>query len=750
MRGLIVAIVALATVAQAAPVARTARGVVLVARSPQPIAGAAILTDHGELTASDSDGFFTVVLDPRDHQLTIVAPGYITRTVEAGADDEMLHVELEKAQGAEVIEVYGRAPEETKPLSYQITADEVRSIPGAFNDVLRAAQVLPGVARIPYAFGGLVLRGTSPRDTEVYLDGIEVPIAFHFGGITSFYPSSMLSDLQLTAGGFDASYGRAQGGLVALSTREPRTDRWRVGGSIGLLDSGVSAEGPLWGGGIEIGVRRSYFDTVASPFVSADIPLPSYWDFQLRTSWGDPHDAGRIAPMIFGSIDRVASDALSVTSAFVRIAAPYTKQWGELTLHVVPWIGVNNLTFAEASDDGTSDQFSRPTYPGGLRADLTRDYAWGHLRGGVEASGGYLARTQVNVQDDNGHTETNGTETTTWVDEAAWTEARFKIDGDRLAVKPGLRIEHYGLTDEVVIDPRFNLHEQLDDTITLRQAIGRYHQPPTPADVDKTDGNPALKSSYTDQISLGIDKDFGNHTTASFTGFFDYGQNIGVRVQPPAQGTPPVQGDTPEPDYGGLGPTFELLLEKQLGFPIYRGNVGRARSYGLEVLLKRSVGRLFMLASYTLSKSERTDDPAGTLDPMRGFVIPSLGWRPFELDQTHNLNLAIAYQLTNWRLGARVQIVSGNPYTPTTLDLISGMPVQHPWAGNLPTFFSLDLRADRRWHRCWGDINLFIDIQNATNNANVEGRDFSASMGMDTDTPGLPIIPFIGVEFIPK
>ena len=736
-------IVVLATVAHAAP--RTVHGVVHVARTPDPIAGATILTDHGDVAATDADGYFTIALDRRDHQLTIVATGYVTRVVEVVQTDDTIHVELDKASGAEVIEVYGRAPEETKPLSYELTADEIRSIPGAFNDVLRAAQVLPGVARIPYAFGGLVLRGTSPRDTEVYLDGIEVPIAFHFGGITSFYPSNMLADLQLTAGGFDASYGRAQGGLVALTTREPRTDRWRLGGEVGLLDSGAFAEGPLWGGGIAIGVRRSYFDTVASPFVSSDTPLPSYWDFQLRMSFGDPRVDGRITPMIFGSIDRVASNSLSVTSAFVRVAAPYLRQWGPLTLRIVPWLGVNQLTFEEASDGSTTDQYSRPTFPGGLRADLTRDYAWGHLRGGIEASGGYLARTEVNVTDPNGHMTMNGDSTISWVDTAAWTEARFKIDGDRLALKPGLRIERYGLTNELTIDPRLNIHEKLDDTVTLRQAVGRYHQPPTPADVDKKDGNPDLQSSYTDQASIGIDKDFGNHTSASFTGFFDYGQSIGVRVTPPAQG-----GQSPEPNEGGLGPTFELLLEKQLGFPIFRGNVGRARSYGLEVLLKRNVGKLFMMLSYTLSKSERTDDPHGTKAKITQETVPSVGWRPFELDQTHNLNLAIAYQLTNWRLGARLQVVSGNPYSPMSFDAVTGKQTTVPWGGNLPTFFSLDLRADRRWHRCWGDIDLFIDIQNATNNANVEGRNFSSNTLKEADIPGLPIIPFIGVDFIPK
>jgi len=75
--------------------------------------------------------------------------------------------------------------------------------------------------------------------------------------------------------------------------------------------------------------------------------------------------------------------------------------------------------------------------------------------------------------------------------------------------------------------------------------------------------------------------------------------------------------------------------------------------------------------------------------------------------------------------------------------------VQDPWASNLPAYVSLDLRADRRWHRCWGDINLYIDIQNATNRSNVEGREFDFDLFADEDIPGLPIIPFIGVEFLP-
>ncbi len=726
---IVIAIVTIAGVVDAAP--RTVRGVVTAVGSTRPIVGATVLTDHGELAVTDTDGYLAIAVAPGDHALTVAAPGYATRSIPIVAGDALLRIELSAASGSEVIEITGKAPEQTKPLSYQLSADEIRFLPGAANDVLRAAQVLPGVSRIPYSFGGLVLRGTSPRDTAVFLDGIEVPIAFHFGGITSFYPGGMLDSLTLTSGGFDVSHGHAQGGLVTITTREPRTDRWRSGGSIGLLDSGIYAEGPLWGGGIIMGVRRSYLDTVLGPFVEDDVPLPSYWDAQIRTSFGDPKRRGRITPMVFTSIDRVSSDEVTVTSAFVRVAAPYLRTWGPLTLRVVPWLGWTQLSFAEHEENDGDDEIRRPSYPAGIRAELVRDYKWGHLRGGVDVDSGYLAQTEIDVDDMRGRKL--GAELL-WTDLALWGELRFKIDGERIAIKPGVRVDAYGLSEEIVVDPRLNIHQKLTPHLTLRQAIGRYHQPPIPADIDPFNGNPLLDGSYMDQASLGLDAEVYTGVLASLTSFAGYGNNIGVEV---AHGN----DSSVDPSFGGLGPTFQLLLEKQLGFSSFRANLGRARLAGLEALLKGNVDRWFFLLAYTLSWSQRTDDPA-----------QRRGWRPFELDQRHNLNAAVSYRFTKWRLGARVQLVSGNPYSPTIPNI--DVPTQIPFGGRLPWFFHLDVRADRRWERCWGDINLFFDIQNVTNRRNVEGREFGYSEehpgGADEDIPGLPIVPFIGVEFIPK
>lgn len=720
-------------VAAAAP--HTVRGTVIREATSTPIAGASVLSERGAIAITDTDGYFAIVVDDNaatSGLLTVAAVGYQARNVRIV--DGPNRIELAPSTGAEVIEVTGKAPEETKPLRYRLTVDEIQAIPGAGNDILRAATVLPGVARIPFSFGGLVLRGTSPRDTAVFLDGIEVPVAFHFGGITAFYPNGMLADLAVTEGGHDVSFGHASGGVVTLTTREPRTDRWRMGGSIGLFDSSLQVEGPWQGGGVLIGVRRSYLDRIVAPFVADDTPLPSYYDFQLRTTWGDPRKRGRITPMIFASIDQVSSSQVSLTSLFVRVAAPYTRQRGATTLRIVPWAGTDRLTFTEiANGDSREQSFSRPHYPAGVRADLTRDYPWGHTRGGVDVAGGYLDTTRINVDHQGGF---GGTSTLSWTDVALWTELRVRLDDDRFAVKPGLRVEAYGLTGELVADPRLNLHQQLTPDITLRQSIGRFHQPPTPGDLDPVDGNPRLDSSYTDQIAAGVDALLPRDVLATVTGYFNYAHGVGVKVQNPRPGS-----ETLVPNLGGLGPTFELLLEKQLGFALYREAIGRARSYGLEVLLKRNVGRLFALLSYTLAKSERTEDPR---------VL--VGWRPFELDQRHNLQLAASYQLSNWRLGARVQIVSGNPYTKERLDPSGGTVSEAPFRARLPVFYSVDVRADRRWHRCWGDIVFYIDIQNVTNHRNVEGRVFEPSNSgqpAEKDIRGLPIIPFIGVEFRP-
>jgi len=716
------------------------RGIVVDQNTGTGIDGVIVMADHATV-ATGEDGRYAIKITDGE-QLVFTAPGYALRIL-PGADG--LEVALVPSEN-EQIEITGKAPDPPKAQTYKLSSDDIRILPGSGNDMLRAAQALPGVARLPYSYGGLVLRGSSPRDNEVYLDGIEVPLAFHFGGVTSFYPSGMLTNLSVQNGGFDASYGNAQGGIVTLDTREPRRDQWRTGGSVGLLDSSVFAEGPVGSGGIVMGVRRSYFDVVAVAWAPDDLPLPSYLDTQVRMSFGDPTREGRITPLLFFAYDHVTAnsagkdnheDTSTLSMFFVRAGMPYLRQWGPLSLRVTPWIGVDQLSFQSVTN-GVAETFDRPKYPGGVRADLTRDYSWGELRGGIDMQGGYLSHFQQGLgQPGDVLQQQNGDTSIWWNDTGLWTDARINIVKDRLTVQPGLRGQHFGLSSEEVLDPRLAIRERLTDQLVLRETVGRFHQSPTPGDVDPNGGNPDLKSSYFDQAAVGVEGNWDGWA-GSLTGYYNLGNNLGVRL---------LDSTGEFKDLGGLGPTFELLLEKQLGLAFYRENAGRARDKGIELMIKRSTENWLGIIAYTLSKAER-DQPelvATTANPM-----PDRGFRPFELDQRHNLNLIASRKFGVWRLGARIQLVSGIPYTPL---MTPTNPNPAQFSANLPMFVQLDVRADRTWQRDWGLINFYADIQNATNYGNVESReivDDDQHPSGYSDLPGLPIAPFIGVEFVPK
>ncbi|MBW1755697.1 MAG: hypothetical protein JRJ80_05955, partial [Deltaproteobacteria bacterium] len=66
-----------------------------------------------------------------------------------------------------------------------IDKDELTRIPGTRGDALRAVELLPGVARPPFGIGLLIVRGSAPQDSESFIDGIPVPLIYHFGGLTS-------------------------------------------------------------------------------------------------------------------------------------------------------------------------------------------------------------------------------------------------------------------------------------------------------------------------------------------------------------------------------------------------------------------------------------------------------------------------------------------------------------------------------------------------------------------------------------
>jgi hypothetical protein len=126
------------------------------------------------------------------------------------------------------------------------------------------------------------------------------------------------------------------------------------------------------------------------------------------------------------------------------------------------------------------------------------------------------------------------------------------------------------------------------------------------------------------------------------------------------------------------------------------------------------------------------------------------------LDQPHVLTVLGSIRLgSSWQVGARARYASGNPFTP----ILGGTPTDdggyEPIYGDelsvrLPAFFQLDLRVDRVWIRDWGTISTYLDVQNATWRANVEGRLYEDDFTSYESTHGLPLFPAFGISYTPS
>jgi len=721
------------------------RGSVIDSRTGSPVGGAVVATGSLETTTED-DGRFELELGRVDGwiDLVVVADGYepLVERVRGGRPLRMMLTPNGELGGSELIMIEEKRKLDGQAVSYDVGRDVVRTLPGSGNDALKSLQSLPGAARVPFGLGGLVLRGFAPRDTNVFLDGIEVPILYHFGGLASFFPSSMIESMELVSSGYGARYGRGQGGLVDIRSRSGRTDRWAVGSEVSLLDASVRAEGPVRGGNVSLGIRRSFVDAVLAAVPTGDLTLaPRYLDTQLR--WQSR--SGKLTALLFGADDGIglgtSSDRLDARQSFVRAGLRYVERRGDLELSVVPWIGFDRNAIV-----ANENRVIRSNVTAATRATVQRNVEHGFVAAGLDVQGnryGYTLDTDAPALPAGMMPLAPGIEGTRWAaDLGVWTEILHRFAGDKLAIQPGLRGERFGLTREWVLDPRITLRQQATGSVAFTQSIGRYHQPALATSVDYQLPGQPFRAAHAWQASAGVSivsNTLGGDVTANAFGATLHDLPVDV-----------VSGATPaaapgSAAAGGVAAASRQFTEEQFGSYSYQASRGRGRTYGVETMIRRRVGQIQGWLAYTFSRSYRQGDP---------WALER--YAPYVLDQPHILTaLATAPIGARWRIGARVRYATGNPITPTVGSYIdTGQQAYVPISGRvlserLPAFVQLDVRVDRSWERPWGTLKLFLDVQNVTNRVNPEGVSYNFDYSTRQYTRGLPIFPSLGLEYTP-
>ncbi|HEY0468092.1 MAG TPA: TonB-dependent receptor, partial [Polyangiaceae bacterium] len=658
------------------------------------------------------------------------------------------------------LEIVIIAPTLTKQVvSTKVEADQARRVAGTSGDVLKIVENLPGVARATAGSGQVVVWGAAPEDTRVYVDGMRVPLLYHFGGFRSVIHSDFVRSVELIPGGYGAQYGRGLGGLVKVDTRDPASDRLHGSAGVDLIDASAAVTGPIAKNvSAAIAARRSHLDFVLNEVTSRDtsafFPIPNYYDGQARVRY-QPHKqtfvelGGMISSdevsRTVGNADPAYRKEENKSLSFQRIYLRYeTETAGGGKVSAMPWLGWDRSTLT-GRFGGTPTVLEVDSHDYGLRAsyrgrvapfltaevglDLEAATHSARRRGSVTAppregdarAFGQPPSDQINLD--------------TWESAegsaAPYVEGDFSLFENKLHIVPGLRLEPQftsvskrvptggqfapqGVyTSDTALEPRLAVHYAMSSRVTFKAAVGQYRQAAQPADLSASFGNPTLQSSRATHLLFGGAFELNRNISLETTVFRSTSEGLAVR-----------------------NPSSSPLIAQALV------NGGEGRSYGAQFLLRHELAKgFFGWVAYTILRSERLDAGSST-------------WRLFDFDQTHVFTALASYDLgKGFDVGVRGRYASGYPRTPVVGSYFDSRTATYqPILGDknsirIPEFLELDVRVAKRFKLQTSSLEIYLDVQNVTNRKNPEEIAYNAAYTQRRYVEGLPILPVLGVKW---
>jgi TonB family protein len=723
-------------------------GTVLLSEDDSPVGAALveIANERGELVrelVAGPDGTFIATdLEPGEYDVQVSASEFgelsAREQLSAGQVTQVIYRLGTKKraayQGYGATAVVDAPPREV--IKRTIDKEELTRIPGSRGDALRAVELLPGVARPPFGIGLLIVRGSAPGDSESFIDGVPVPLIYHFGGLTSVYNSYMLEEIDFYPGNFSVRYGRRTGGILEVTTRDPAKDRIHGVAEISVIDTFITLEGPITDKvQISGGLRRSLLDLIFPAVAPDDIGVtqaPVYLDYQFKLNFL-PTKRDRVRISAYGSNDRLellleetddvdpaVRGNTELNTSFYNNQIDWTRKVGERVDQQLAFnVGPTKIAFGLGNSFRLEGTFIQTYGRGEWRYRITDRV---DLITGVDVFTAPIKLDYVGPQPDTqegagsqqgslaGQEQVIAAVDTTVFRPAVYLETNARL-GDIVRLIVGLRLDYYSEITSFSVDPRVTTIFSVRKDMRVKLGAGLFSQAPEFQESDTNIGNPDLSPIQAVHLGAGWEYDAFPGVRFGVEGFYKYLWNRPVSTT------------------GGVPPFYT--------------NDGIGRIYGAEFAInfRPAEGRqYFGYLSYTLSRSERQDGPN---EP----------WRLFDFDQTHILTAAFVYNFPrNWEIGGLFRLVSGNPYTPVIGSIYDALnDVYIPIDGRVnslrnPLFNMLDIRIQKKWIFEGWKLAVFLDIRNVYNQRNREGVIYNYDYSQQSELLGLPIIPALGVR----
>jgi len=794
-------------------------GTVVDAGTRAPIAGAVVSLDGRQIVA-DANGVFVVTLSPGRRTIEVVAPGYfpLVSTLDVGAAG-VTGAELALARDdgfASSVDVVAAAPA-IAPATQTVAPIQVLRTPGALDNIFRTLQTLPGVTATEEFGSRLAVRGGSPDQNLTVMDGVEIHDPYRLFGLTSAFNPETIQGFELATGGFSAKYGDRLSSLLSIENRDgTRAKQFAGSATLSITDANIVTEGALPGarGSWLVSARRTYYDLVAARITDQD--FPGFADVQGKVTW----DAGagrKLSAFALRSRqnaavtideddargefqDDTANDlawarfdwslgsgaqshtiaAYSNTESTFGVDASFENTARRSNVPGEDGFGIANVIFERVLDVRDASVRQELSWPLGTHVvDIGAEAHWldTTLRYQIDGDRNPAAANGSSVQGGAGLPDLLSVISRS-TRSGAWLQDAWQI-GSRATVQAGLRLDHPGSNEGVLLSPRVAASLFLGPSRRIRSAIGRYTQSPGYEKLAQGDylvdlGSDAAKSLVSETAmhgSLGIEQDLPGGVTVRAEGYYKRFNDLLVgRLETAAERHARLaKYDFPSALAGEI-PIEPIITTAPT-------NDGTGRAYGFDVFMSRvqaaSDARLTGWASYTWGRGDR--ETYG-----RHYA--------FDYDRRHAVGAVVAYRWSpKWELATTTRVASGFPRTAPlgvrvaaiededdrdgdgVLDELvpavdaAGLLVYEVNLGGvdnlsrarLPVFARVDLRATWRPRGATGRWEFYAEVINLLNRKNAGAFEARLEYDPASDRPriveerdqSIPRLPTVGVRF---
>lgn len=650
----------------------TIRGFVFEKESGEPVIFTNVYlkgTTHG--AATDVNGYFAISqIPPGNYLLLVTYLGFDSLKMEVSVRaDEIVTKNLYLEEASYTLEQFQVSAEreearsETRTSVVKITPKQIKQIPsvGGQPDLAQYLQVLPGVVFTGDQGGQLYIRGGSPIQNKVLLDGMIVYNPFHSIGLFSVFDTDILRNADVYTGGFGAEYGGRISSVMDITTRDG--NKTRISGKAGASTFGANlmVEGPLkkmtddskGSSSFIFSAKNSYLEESSKIFYdyidTAGLPF-NYTDLYGKISL---LGANGSKVNFFGfnfndqvnnykSLSNYSWDSYGGGTNFLIIP-------GQSPVLIEGHLAYSQYRIKLEENNGLPRESSINGFNMGF--DFTYFIGKDELKYGFEILGfktDYVFYNSVGLEISQ---EENTTELAGYV--------KYKKTINKFLLEPSLRLQYYASLSDLSIEPRLAMKYNVSDRFRVKFAGGFYSQNLISARNDrdvvnlfygflsgpdnlpkKFDGKDVThKLQKSEHAILGFEYDLTNFVTMNLEGYYkNFSQLTNLNRQKLYPDTPE---NAPIPD----------LLKKD--FIIEDGY-----ATGIDMTLKYETRRWYLWAVYSLGYvARRYEDISSVLQE----------YNP-HYDRRHNVNLVATYIMGDkydWEINARWNYGSGFPFTLT-------------------------------------------------------------------------------------